>query len=73
MAMNLQSVSSPVKAHHENIPILFCPLKLHFDIVKLGFTGVYIIFLVPAQKIDCEYSLEPPWPGGSNEYQHSMF
>ena len=28
----------------------FDPLKLHFYIVKLGFTGVYIIFLISAQK-----------------------
>ena len=28
----------------------FDPLKLHFYIVKLGFTGVYIIFLIFAQK-----------------------
>ena len=26
------------------------PLKPHFYIVKLGFTGVYIIFLISAQK-----------------------
>ena len=26
-----------------------------------------------AQNIDCGYSLEPPWQGGSNEYQQSMF
>ena len=26
------------------------PLKLHFYIVKLGFTGVYIIFLISSQK-----------------------
>ena len=26
------------------------PLKPHFYIVKLGFTGVYIIFLIPAPK-----------------------
>ena len=25
--------------------------------VKLGFTGVYIIFLISAQNIDCGYSL----------------
>ena len=30
------------------------PIKPHFNIVKLGFTGVYIIFLISAQKnIDC--------------------
>ena len=51
----------------------FDPLKPHFYIVKLGFTGVYIIFLIPAQNIDCGYSLEPPWWGGSNEYPQSMF
>ena len=28
----------------------FDPLKPHFYIVKLGFTGVYIIFLVSDQK-----------------------
>ena len=27
----------------------FDPLKPHFYIVKLGFTGVYIIFLISAQ------------------------
>ena len=51
----------------------FDPLKPHFYIVKLGFTGVYIIFLISAQNIDCGYSLEPPPRGGSNEYRQSMF
>ena len=51
----------------------FDPLKPHFYIVKLGFTGVYIIFLISAQNIDCVYSLEPPRRGGSNEYPQSMF
>ena len=37
----------------------FDPLKPHFYIVKLGFTGVYIIFHISAQNIDCGYSLEP--------------
>ena len=41
-----------------------CPynidLKPHFYIVKLGITGVYIIFLISAQNIDCGYSLELP-------------
>ena len=41
--------------------------------IKLGFTGVYISFLIPAQNIDCGYSLEPPRRGGSNEYPQSMF
>ena len=34
-------------------------------IVKLGYTGVYIIFLFMIQNIDCGYSLEPPGRGGS--------
>ena len=38
----------------------FDPLEPHFYIVKLGFTGVYIIFLTSAQNIDCGYLLEPP-------------
>ena len=44
----------------------FDPLKPHFYVVKLGFTGVYIIFLISAQKLGCGYSLEPPRRGGSN-------
>ena len=51
----------------------FDPFKPHFYIVKLGFTGVHIIFLISAQNIDCRYSLEPPRRGGSNEYLQSMF
>ena len=60
---------------------------LHFYIVKLGFTGVYIIFLISAQKHRLWvlirtastqkhrlwYSLEPPRRGGSSEYPQSMF
>ena len=38
----------------------FNPLKPHFYMLKLGFTGVYIIFLISAQNIDCRYMLELP-------------
>ena len=31
------------------------------------------IFHISAQNIDCEYSLEPPHRGGSNEYPQSIF
>ena len=51
----------------------FDPPKPHFCLVKLGFTGVYIIFLISAQNIDFGYSLEPPRRGSSNEYPQSMF
>ena len=52
---------------------IFDPLKPHFYIVKLGFTGVYIIFLIFAQNIDCGFLLEPPGQGSSNAYPQSMF
>ena len=51
----------------------FDPLKPHFYTVKLGFTGVYNIFLISAQNIDCGYLLEPPHRGGSNGYPQSIF
>ena len=51
----------------------FDPLKPHFYIVKLGFTGIYIIFLILLKNIDCGYSLELPHHGSSNEYPQSMF
>ena len=37
----------------------FDPIKPHFYIVKLGFTGVYIILLISAQNIYCGNSLDP--------------
>ena len=65
------------QTHHENTPIFivynFDSLKPNFYIVKLGFTGVYIIFLISAQNIDCGYSLELPLWGSSNEYLQSVF
>ena len=36
------------------------PLTPHFYIVKLGLTGVFIIFFILLLNIDCGYSLEPP-------------
>ena len=44
----------------------FDPLKLHFYMIKLGFTS----FLISAQKHRLWYSLEPPLRGGSNEYHN---
>ena len=48
------------------------PLTPHFYIIKLGFTGVYTIFLTSTQKQRLWCSLEPPRRGGSNEYPQSM-
>ena len=45
----------------------------HFYIVKLGYAGVYLIFLFLLQNIDCGYLLEPRGQGGSNVYPQSMF
>ena len=68
----LRTVSYPNVSIMKTYLYNFEPLKLHFYIVKLGFTGVYISFLISAQNIDCGYSLEPPRRGGSNEYPQSM-
>ena len=43
----------------------FDPLKLHFYIVKLGFTGYTLFFYFCLKNIECEYSLEPPRRGGA--------
>ena len=51
----------------------FDPLKTHFYIIKLGFIGVYIIYLFLLKTIDCGYSLKPPRRGSSNEYPQSIF
>ena len=47
----------------------FDPLKPHFYIVKLGFTGVYIILLISARK----HRLWVLDRGSSNEYPQSVF
>ena len=49
------------------------PRKPLIYLVKLGFTGVYIIFLFLLRNIDCGYSLELPRRGGSNEYPQSVY
>ena len=61
-----------LKSNHETCLYNFNSLKPHFYIGKLGFIGLYIISLISAKNIDCGYSLEPPWWGGSNEYLQSM-
>ena len=39
--------------HDENSLYNVDPLKPHFFVVKLGFTGVYIIFLFLLKNINC--------------------
>ena len=45
------------------------PLESHFYIEKMGFAGVYLLFLFLLQNIHFGYSLEPHRRGGSNLYQ----
>ena len=46
----------------------------NFTTKNLKFSGKNSdIFLISAQNIDCEYLLEPPHRGSSNEYPQSMF
>ena len=51
----------------------FDPLIPRFYTHKQGFTGYTLIFLFLLKNINCEYSLEPPRRGCSNEYPLSMF
>ena len=58
---NLENRFSHVVAYitsRKHAYIVFDPLKPHFYIVKLGFTEVYIIFLISAQNIDCGHVAE---------------
>ena len=69
-----ENEKSTKSAHHQkNAYIVFTPLKPDFYTVELGFTGVYINFLISAQNKDCGYSLEPSCRGGSNKYTQLMF
>ena len=65
---NLQALFTITKTYLYNFD-----LKPHFYIVKLGFTGVCIVFLFLLKNIDCGYPLEPPRRCGSNAYPQSMF
>ena len=67
--LNLQNVVDIRKTR----PCNEYPLKPHVYIVKQGYEGVYLFFLLLLQNIDCGYSLEPPCRGGPNVYLQSMF
>ena len=51
----------------------FDPLKPHFYIVKLGITGVYIIFLISAQKHKLWVLVRTALLRESNKHPQSMF
>ena len=57
--------------HYENLPI---QIFWKFTTKQCKFSDkTYDIFHNFAQNLDCEYSLEPPRRGISNEYPQSMF
>ena len=58
------------KKSRKHAYIILTPLNPTFYIVRLGFTGVYIIYLISVKNIDCWYSFEPPRRSGSNEYHN---
>ena len=59
-------------SHYENLPMQYTRNFLALKIENLQQKNLDI-FLIFAQNIDCEYTLEPPRRGGSNEYPQSMF
>ena len=40
---------------------------------KKSYKKALIFFYISVQNIDCEYSLEPPQRGGSNQYPQFMY
>ena len=57
--------------HYENTPIQIF-WKFHHQKWEVFRSKIWFFFHISAQNIDCEYSLEPPRRGGSNEYPQSM-
>ena len=59
-----------VRTHgHTNKPKAICPTNFFqsWGHKNWVFRSIHI-FLIFAKNIDCGYSLEPPWRGGSNVY-----
>ena len=66
LSLNLLFTSKQtMQIHHENMSKNFDPLKPHFYIVKLSFTGCILFALFLLKNKDCGYSLEPPRYGYS--------
>ena len=62
---------SACTVHYENMPISNIQ-KISPPKTEKFSDKNYDIFHVSAKNIDCGYSLESPWRGGSNEYPQSM-
>ena len=75
IAFNLfENVHHAQENHYENKPIQINWKSENFTTKKGNFTDKSSgIFQIPAQNIDCGYSLEPRRRGGSNKYSKSMF
>ena len=70
--MRIAIVQVCVRIHYEKTPIYSNILKILQPKKKENFQIKNSdIFHIPAQNIDCGYSLEPPRRGGSNEYPQS--
>ena len=57
--------------HHENMPMQYTGKVFGCKNENFHWKNLDI-FLIFAQNIDCGYTLEPPWRGGSNEYPQSV-
>ena len=62
----------PSLIHYENTPIEIYWKCYNQKLANFQIRNCDIIH-ISSQNIDCEYSLEPPRRGGSNEYPESMF
>ena len=67
-----RDVKKKNQTHYENTPMQYTD---YFLVVKSEnfHKTVFDIFLIFAQNIDCEYTLELPRQGSSNEYPQSIF
>ena len=66
--VEVNSSTVPLQKHaYSNILRFLPPKNENFQMKNSD------IFHISAQNMDCEYSLEPPRRGGSNEYPQSMF
>ena len=63
----VQELRNPLQKHVYLNILKISPPKTESFQIKI------LYFHISAQNIDCEYSLEPPHRGGSNEYPQSMF
>ena len=59
--------------HYENTPIFKYTENFTTKNGKFSDQKSDFFFHMSTQNIDCEYSLEPPRRGSSNEYPQSMF